>query len=128
MAAVAGSVAGAQDAPSSGPRSTLAGVYTREQANLGRDLYAGMCRSCHSEASHTGDTFASFWAGRPLSDLFAFVSQRMPKNEPGSLSQDEYTQVVAHLLRLNGMPAGFEELPADSVALKQIRIDLRKTR
>jgi quinoprotein glucose dehydrogenase len=126
--AVAASAAGAQDSVANGgPRSTLTGVYTREQANRGRDVYAGMCQSCHTPASHTGVTFANSWVGRPLSDLFSFVSEKMPKNEPGSLTPEEYSQVVAHLLRLNGMPAGFEELPVDTAVLKQIRIEVRKS-
>ncbi|MFN8573293.1 MAG: cytochrome c [Gemmatimonadaceae bacterium] len=115
----------AQDS-TNGSRSTLEGVYTREQANRGRDVYAGMCQSCHALASHTGVVFNNTWAGKPLSDLFAFVSEKMPKNEPGSLTREEYAQVIAHILRLNGMPPGFDELPTDSLALHQIRIDVKK--
>lgn len=117
----------AQSSSPSEQRSTLAGVYTRDQANAGRDIYLGICQSCHTAASHTGATFANSWVGRPLSDLFAFVSEKMPKSAPGSLSPEEYASVVAQLLRLNGMPAGDDELPADTVALKRIRIEIRKT-
>src|SRR5437867_13016755 len=48
---------GARDAVAqtrASPPSTLNGVYTAEQAVRGRDLYAGMCQSCHTAASHTG--------------------------------------------------------------------------
>lgn len=107
-------------------RSTLSGVYTRDQANRGRDIYAGMCQSCHTAASHSGVTFANSWGGRRLSDLFAFVSEKMPKNEPGSLSREEYALILAHILRMNGMPAGFDELPADSLALRRIQIEVRQ--
>ena len=125
IGAGAASAAGAQSAPN-GERTTLAGVYTREQANAGRDVYAGLCQSCHTTASHTGVIFANLWVGRQLSELFSFVSEKMPKNAPGSLTPEEYAQVVAQLLRLNGMPAGSDELPADTVALKQIRIEVRR--
>jgi hypothetical protein len=47
----------------------------------------------------------------------------MPKNEPGSLSPEEYADVLAYLLKLNLMPAGPAELPPDSSALRTIRID-----
>jgi hypothetical protein len=50
----------------------------------------------------------------------------MPKNEPGSLQPNEYADLVAYLLRMNDMPGGSEELPADSVALKKIRIEVGK--
>ena len=47
------------------------------------------CKSCHTPASHTGATFASWWDRKPLSELFQFVTTRMPKNEPGSLQPDD---------------------------------------
>jgi len=114
------------DAQNGGPevsRTTMSGVYTTEQAARGSDTYAMMCRSCHTPASHTGAVFANSWNRKPLSELFQFMVQRMPKNEPGSLAPEEYAQVLAYLLKMNDMPAGSDELPADSVALKKIRID-----
>jgi S-disulfanyl-L-cysteine oxidoreductase SoxD len=110
-------------APVAPARSTRAGVYTAEQANRGRDIYAGMCQACHPATSHTGVTFKNSWGGRPLSDLFGFIRERMPKNEPGSLAAEEYADVLAYLLKLNAMPAGDRELPPDSLILKRIRID-----
>ena len=107
----------------SSSRSTRTGVYTRAQATRGRAVYAGMCQSCHSPASHTGVTFANWWNGHPASDLFGFISERMPKNDPGSLSGEQYADVVAYLFQMNGMPPGKTELPADSTALSAIRID-----
>jgi len=118
--------AGAQSAGPNGTRSTSAGVYTDEQASRGRDMYAMQCKSCHTPASHTGVVFANSWDRRPLSDLYQFIVTRMPKNEPGSLQPDEYADVLAYLLKLNELPSGSEPLPADSVALKKIRIEVGK--
>ena len=118
--------AGAQSAGPNGTRSTSAGVYTDEQASRGRDMYAMQCKSCHTPASHTGATFASWWDRKPLSDLYQFVTTRMPKNEPGSLQPDEYADLIAYLLKLNDLPSGSEPLPADSVALRKIRIEVGK--
>ena len=117
---------GAQASGPQSARSTASGVYTEEQATRGRDTYQMQCKSCHTPASHTGATFASWWDRKPLSELFQFVTTRMPKNEPGSLQPDEYADVIAYLLKLNEMPSGREELPADSVALKKIRIETGK--
>jgi len=119
-------VVDAQSADSKTTRSTSTGVYTAEQAVRGRDTYAMQCKSCHTPASHTGVTFAQWWDRKPLSELYQFVTTRMPKNEPGSLAPEEYIEVVAYLLKLNEMPSGREELPADSVALKKIRIETGK--
>jgi len=55
--------------------------------------------------------------------LFEFVQERMPKNEPGSLTPQEYADVVAYLLRMNRMPAGSDELSTDVATLKRIRIE-----
>jgi mono/diheme cytochrome c family protein len=121
-----GQRAGAQSSAPKPTRSTASGVYTDDQATRGRDTYQMQCKSCHTPASHTGATFASWWDRKPLSELYQFVMTRMPKNEPGSLQPDEYVDVVAYLLKLNDLPSGTEPLPADSVALKKIRIEVGK--
>ena len=105
--------------------STLAGVYSREQAARGQDVYVGMCKSCHTPESHTAATFTSKWDGKPLSELFSYIRDQMPKNEPGSLSADEYADVLAYVLKLNRMPAGSDDLPAEASDLKGIRLEMR---
>jgi mono/diheme cytochrome c family protein len=127
LAAIAlGHPARGQSSVQQSARSTASGVYTEEQATRGRDTYQMQCKSCHTPASHTGTTFASWWDRKPLSELYQFVTTRMPKNEPGSLQPDEYADLIAYLLKLNDLPSGSEPLPADSVALKKIRIDVGK--
>ena len=105
--------------------TTLDGVYTDEQASRGKDVYLNSCRSCHTPASHTGATFNKWWRGKHLSDLFAFVSTRMPKNDPGSLAPEDVADVMAYLLKMNAMPVGPNELPADADSLKQYRIEAK---
>jgi mono/diheme cytochrome c family protein len=117
--------AGAQSNGAAAVRSSRDGVYSEAQAARGREVYELICASCHTAASHTGPVFAAKWQGRPLWELFRFVSEAMPKSEPGSLTQREYTRVTAYLLKMNGMPAGAEELSADSLALKKIRFELK---
>ena len=107
-------------------RLASSGVYTAPQARAGEEAYASMCTGCHTPASHAGGAFADAWAGRPVSELYGFIRAAMPKTEPGSLTADEYAAIVAYILKLNGMPAGKQALPADSAALDRIRIDLKK--
>lgn len=104
-------------------RSTLKGVYTEAQAARGKDIYVGTCRECHTPASHTGVVFKNAWGGKRLSELLAFMTEKMPKNNPGSLTSDEYAAVTAYILMLNGLPPGDEELPSDSLAARHIRIE-----
>jgi mono/diheme cytochrome c family protein len=109
-------------------RSTLSGVYTSAQATRGEETYMNVCVACHPPATYTGAAFKTSWGGRPLSDLFDALVEKMPKNDPGSLSPAEYGQVVAYLLKINGNPAGKTELPAEAEPLKQIRIETPEMR
>ncbi len=120
--------AAAQPSPASQPRSTVEGVYTAAQATRGADVYAGLCQSCHSAESHTGAPFRNNWVGKPLAELYAYISNEMPKSEPGSLSREEYTVVLAYILRMNGMPAGRRALSAEPAVLDSIRIELPPAR
>jgi mono/diheme cytochrome c family protein len=106
--------------------STLLGVYTKEQAARGRDVYLGSCKSCHAPASHTSAMFKRLWVGKPLSNLFVYVTERMPKNDPGSLAPEDVADVVSYLLQLNAMPPGSSELPPDVDSLKKFQIELKK--
>src|SRR4051812_2873868 len=68
-AATAGRTAGAT------PTSTMAGVYSEEQAARGKTVYEIQCAACHlSLGNHTGPIFRSHWAGASVNDLFAFMS------------------------------------------------------
>lgn len=108
-------------------RTTMAGVYTAEQANKGKEVFASSCLGCHTTASHMGQAFEIKWFGRPLFDLYDYLSQLMPKTAPGSLTEDEYVWVTAYILRLNRMPAGKTELSAEPSWLKSVRVDSVKT-
>ncbi len=103
--------------------STLTGVYTDAQAKRGKDIYVGTCRECHVPASHTGVVFRNSWGGKRISELLAYMTEKMPKNSPGSLTGDEYAAVTAYILMLNGFPSGDVELPYDSAAAHRIRIE-----
>ena len=107
-------------------RSTQSGVYTTEQATRGQDTYATLCTGCHTAATHTGVAF-QHWDGHSLSELFAYMSTKMPKNEPGSLEPEQYADLLAYMLKLNQMPPGRNELPTDTTVLATIRIDTKPT-
>ena len=98
-------------------------MFTDAQAARGKDIYVGTCRECHTPASHTGVVFKNSWGGKLLSDLLAYMQEKMPKNNPGSLSGEEYADVTAYILMLNGLPSGDTELPSDPNAAKRIRIE-----
>lgn len=104
-------------------KSTLSGVYTAAQANRGEQSYMSFCAGCHSAGTYASPAFTRQWAGRPVAELFDYLIRTMPKNEPGSLSPAENAQVVAYLLKINRIPPGPVELPADPAALERITIE-----
>jgi S-disulfanyl-L-cysteine oxidoreductase SoxD len=106
------------------PSSTMAGVYTAEQALRGEQTYMAVCVSCHPAGTYKTELFKTNWKGRALAELFDQVREKMPKNDPASLTPGEYAQVVAYLLKINGVPPGDVELAPESEALKKIRIEM----
>jgi hypothetical protein len=58
-----------------------------------------------------------------VADLFDKISRAMPADKPGTLSRNEYADIVAYLLESNKHPAGQTELPPDSALLKTYLID-----
>jgi mono/diheme cytochrome c family protein len=103
-------------------RTTLDGVYTLRQANTGKDVFASACQSCHSPTFHATPTFRSKWTGRTLGELFGYMRREMPQTDPGMMTDEEYLDVLAYMLRINGMPTGNAPLAGDSAALHQVRI------
>ncbi|MCC7003784.1 MAG: cytochrome c [Gemmatimonadaceae bacterium] len=105
------------------PRTTMDGVYTAAQATDGADIFAAYCRNCHTPTVHAGPPFKNKWYGRTLGELFGYLRREMPKSDPGSMSDQDYSLALAYLLKINGMPAGSEPLAADSTVLHSIRLD-----
>jgi alcohol dehydrogenase (cytochrome c) len=105
------------------------GDYTQEQAQTGAQIYSGTCSVCHGSRLQGGAAPALTGAGfaqalnsnyTTTSKLFGLISTQMPVNDPGSLSKEQYTQVLAFILAENGYPAGSAPLDAahlDEVAL-----------
>jgi cytochrome c5 len=103
------------------------GVYTDAQAARGAAVYDASCSGCHRAdlGGATGPSlkeqrFAREFAGKDLKALFTKTATTMPRNAPASLGDNVYLDIVAHLLKENGFPAGSRELTAD--ALDGIRV------
>lgn len=119
----AGGAAALGQAPA---RTTNSGVYTAAQAERGKKLFEAKCTACHDTARFTGDVFLEPWAGKPLKDVFDIASGTMPEDNPGSLKQQEYGDIIAYFLQLNGFATGDAELPGNSLAMATITIEKKK--
>lgn len=100
-------------------RSTLDGVYTEAQAERGRETYVRTCSQCHTLDWYSGDLMRA-WAEAPVFNLFDVISTTMPEDNPGSLPRRDYVDMIAYILKLNGMPPGDAELSTGTSRLRQI--------
>ncbi len=105
------------------------GIFTEAQAQRGQSLYAAKCASCHGQslegataAPLSGSKFASKWNGKSVDDLYFITRTQMPYGAGGSLTDQQYLDIVVALLKGNGYAAGARELTMDAATLKQLKI------
>jgi polar amino acid transport system substrate-binding protein len=106
--------------------------FTEDQAKQGHDVYMQHCASCHGDKlqglaapSLAGKDFLSTAEhnGWTMGMLQTIVTQNMPFNDPASLSDEQYANVIAYLLASNCFPAGAKKFPEESTpALAKIKI------
>lgn len=101
-------------------KSVKSGVYTSEQADRGVALYKQKCASCHAPNRFTDDLFYTSFAGKPMWEMFDVISDSMPEDDPGGMKPEEYADVIAYLLKLNGFPTGQTDLPTSKDTLSLI--------
>ena len=118
--------AGTQDAT----KTIMEGVYTLDQARRGERIYRRQCTVCHRD-NLLGNTvdggpplrglpFTTRWQSLSLDTLLATIEELMPLEAPGSLSRQEYVDVLTFVLWANDIPAGDTELSTSAAALKHI--------
>jgi len=109
----------------------LSGAFTDMQARRGEATYQSNCAACHGKnlqatnpdaPNLTAPSFGLSWHGKTVADLFTLIRTSMPLGAGGSLSDPEYLDIVAYILKFNGYPAGARELGPEVETLKQIVI------
>jgi quinoprotein glucose dehydrogenase len=106
------------------------GVFSAEQASRGEKLYADRCARCHGDGLQgveaapalIGTTFYATWDGETLDALFERMRSSMPQDAPGSLSRAQNADILAHMLKTGGYPAGQTALDPQAGALTRIRV------
>lgn len=107
---------GAETAP-------VAVSFSAEQVDRGRADFGILCGECHGPSEFRGTNFLFRWRRQSAWDFFRTVSTTMPENAPGSLSDEEYVDVISFILEMNGYSAGEGELPATEAALDRLLMD-----
>lgn len=85
-------------------------AFTPQEAAAGAQVYAGACAMCHGKALEgtyevpplTG-RFVGNWSNAPVRDLHGYLRRAMPLFAPGSLGEQDATNLVAYLLHANGL-------------------------
>jgi len=101
-------------------KTVLDAVYTPDQAAQGEMEFRSKCTKCHEGDDAegpvlTGRTFIDRWREDDLDSLFEFIRNKMPADDAGSLSDGSYINIVAHLLEVNGYPAGKTSLSLETI-------------
>jgi len=106
-------------------------LFTAAQAAAGSKDYEAKCAACHGEQLEggagpalSGDTFRTLAKNTKLTvgDLFNFISQQMPLNEPATLSHGQYAAIMAFILKTNGYRAGPKALTFAGAKVSKVRI------
>jgi mono/diheme cytochrome c family protein len=121
-----------QTKPSAQARTLESGAYSRAQQKRGAAIYNRECSTCHGETLEGGEgspplagsAFRASYGGRTVAVLFDKIRTTMPAppEQPGKLTPEQNADVVAHILSINGFPAGDRELSTDLEELKRLVI------
>jgi mono/diheme cytochrome c family protein len=104
-------------------RTIRDGVFSPAQAERGAQVFGTICTNCHDITEFTGaGAYLEDVEGKPLWETFEFVSSEMPEDDPGSLSLEEYSAVLAYIFSIYGLPSGDAELAVDQKSLEAITI------
>lgn len=122
-------------AQSAKPVPTWSGVYTAAQNKRGAEIHESICVMCHGHRLNgagapemppspaiAGATWLRKWSNQSVAALFVYVRNLMPPDAPGTLTDQQAIDAIAHMLAFSGMPAGERELPPDPKALANILI------
>jgi len=102
------------------------GVYSEAQAARGKAEYDKNCSKCHlgnlrgagNAPSLSGESFLGDYY--TVGDLFSKVSMSMPADNVHGLGSEIYLNIIAFLLRSNGLPPGNSDLNANINVMKKM--------
>lgn len=98
------------------------GVYTEVQAQRGSEVNQSFCIDCHGSTLRggtfggpplAGGFFMFKWGEKSLQELYDYMRANMPLGRPGTLSSQQYLDMVAFILEANEFPPGDADLQID---------------
>jgi polar amino acid transport system substrate-binding protein len=116
--------------------SRTAVPFTAAQAVAGARLFEAHCAACHGSSLEggagpalSGATLNTLAKNTHLTvgDMFAFIAQQMPLNEPASLKHSEYADIMAYILSQNGYKSGTDKLTYQAAMKSSVPIASHKS-
>src|SRR5262245_11980043 len=141
IVAASACIAGLAQAQQSGGAtvSSWSGVYTAAQNKRGEELHSAVCAMCHGpQLNGAGQSemppspaiaraaLLRKWSGQSVAALFIYVRQTMPPDAPGTLTDQQTADAIAHMFAVSNMPSGDRDLPVDLKALSNIMIEAQR--
>jgi mono/diheme cytochrome c family protein len=95
------------------------GAYTEAQAARAIGAFSANCAECHTlggqgDGQLVGTPFWEGYSQRTVGDLLTYVRTNMPNGAEGTLPASTYNDLVALILKSNGLPAGRTALAPDT--------------
>jgi len=90
-------------------------LFTEAQAERGEKVFLRNCAGCHGYSM-----ISIFSRYRNAYDYHSVISLTMPWEDAGLLSDENYIDIVAYMMRENGFGAGEVELVPDRALLENI--------
>ena len=109
------------------------GVYSAAQGRRGKAHYDAFCAPCHvGDLSGTlaadtgapplrGEPFLASMERKGLAAVFDYIKATMPADDPSSLENGEYLDILAYLIQANGFAAGTRELTVAELPRVRVR-------
>ncbi len=88
-------------------------------------MFKKSCLECHVPDDYIGDAFKSKFVGGTVYDMWEQIRSSMPQADPGSLTKEQYTDLVAYLFQLNALPTRDADMPAVVDSLKAIKVEAK---
>ena len=127
-------------APAGGQKvSVWSGVYTAAQNKRGEEVHSAACAQCHGlrlngacqpdmppSPAIARATFLRKWADQTVATLFVYVRTKMPPDNPGTITDQQSIDAIAHMFAVSDIAAGDKELQPDPKVLEGIVINAQK--
>lgn len=96
--------------------------FEQAQVQHGKKIYADACAKCHGDQLEgntapalSGESFAPEGKSHiTVGGIYQYMSNNMPADRPGKMTEQEYSDLMAFLLYSNGYDASKSKLTADA--------------